>query len=83
MLVNLDDIKKIAIGSLFLGGGGGGDIREGLAAAKRALELGEVQIVPLSEIRKKDGVILPYPALVLPHQIPLIIQRTSTKEFSN
>ena len=58
MLVNLEDVKKIAIGSLFLGGGGGGDIREGLSTARRALELGEVQIIPLSEVSDKEGVIL-------------------------
>ena len=58
MLVNLEDVKKIAIGSLFLGGGGGGDIREGLSTARRALELGEVQIIPLSEVGEKEGVIL-------------------------
>lgn len=58
MLVNLEDVKKIALGSLFLGGGGGGDICEGLATAKRALELGEVQIVPLSEVRGKKGIII-------------------------
>ncbi len=58
MLVNLEDVKKIAIGSLFLGGGGGGDIREGLSTARRALELGEVQIIPLSEVSEKEGVIL-------------------------
>ena len=54
MLVNLEDVKKIAIGSLFLGGGGGGDIREGLSTARRALELGEVQIIPLSEVGESE-----------------------------
>lgn len=58
MLVNLEDVRKIAVGSLFLGGGGGGDIYEGLTTAKRALELGKVQIVPLSEIKNKEGVVL-------------------------
>lgn len=58
MIVDLDYIQKIAAGSLLLGGGGGGDVQEGLATARSALKMGSVQILPLSEIEDKSGVIL-------------------------
>lgn len=58
MIVNFDHIQKIAAGSLLLGGGGGGDVQEGLATARSALEMGSVQILPLSEIEDKSGVVL-------------------------
>ena len=58
MLINSDNIQKIAFGSLLLGGGGGGDIREGIETAIESLKIGPVEIISLSEITEQDGVIL-------------------------
>lgn len=58
MIVDSNDIQKIAVGSLLLGCGGGGDISEGMAIAESALQKGRVQILPLSDITETDGIIL-------------------------
>ena len=58
MNMNLEAISKIAIGSLILGGGGGGDLYEGLNNAKKALAIGNVRVVPISSLSETQGVIL-------------------------
>lgn len=58
MNMNLEAISKIAIGSLILGGGGGGDLHEGLNNAKKALAIGNVRVVPISSLSETQGVIL-------------------------
>lgn len=58
MIVGSNDVRKIAVGSLLLGCGGGGDISEGVATAESALQKGKVQILPLSDIAERDGIIL-------------------------
>lgn len=58
MIINSTDIQKIAAGSLILGGGGGGNVQEGLDTAAKALQMGQVEILPASDISNKDGVVL-------------------------
>lgn len=58
MLINPNNIQKIAFGSLLLGGGGGGSIEEGLETAAEALRIGTVKIIPLSDISERDGIVL-------------------------
>ncbi|MEE0740706.1 MAG: DUF917 family protein [Emergencia sp.] len=58
MVINSNDIQKIALGSLILGGGGGGNIQEGLDTAAKALKLGKVEVLPLSEVADRDGVVI-------------------------
>jgi hypothetical protein len=54
MRVRVDEkIAKAAVyGGSFLGGGGGGDLREGLKTAELALSLGELLIVSVDELSK-------------------------------
>lgn len=58
MLINSDNIQKIAFGSLILGGGGGGDINEGIETATESLKTGQVQIISLDDVEEQDGVFL-------------------------
>lgn len=58
MIVNSSDIQKIALGSLILGGGGGGNVQEGLETADKALQLDQVELLSLSDISDRDGVVL-------------------------
>lgn len=58
MIINSKDVQKIAMGSQILGGGGGGNVQEGLDAAAKALQMGKVEILPASDISNRDGVVL-------------------------
>ncbi len=56
MRIKVDEktAKAIVLGGAFLGGGGGGDYRMGLQVAKLALELGDLYIVSLDELKPGD-----------------------------
>lgn len=42
--------EAAVLGGAFLGGGGGGSVKEGLKMAKKALEIGEVKIIDLEDL---------------------------------
>lgn len=64
MQIGIEHIQKLSSGSLLLGCGGGGNASKGLENAKKALEMGEVELLTIEELetrcreQKKDGVIV-------------------------
>lgn len=55
--VNDKIAEAIVLGGSFFGGGGGGDLRTGLSIAKLALELGDLYIVSLDELKSDDAIV--------------------------
>lgn len=61
LIKNLEEAKKLVLGSTILGTGGGGDPKEGLMHLKKALEeVGSVKIVDLGELTEDSLIIVPY-----------------------
>jgi DUF917 family protein len=50
MLLTPESVKYAALGGSFLGGGGGGSIRDGISLGELALEVGEPRLVALEEL---------------------------------
>jgi len=47
-----EKIERLVLGSAFLGGGGGGDLRTGLEIAKLVIRLGHVEVRSIRELRR-------------------------------
>ncbi len=61
LVKNLEEAKRLVLGSTILGTGGGGDPKEGLMHLKKALEeFGSIKIVDLEELPEDSLIVVPY-----------------------
>lgn len=57
MKLTVDDVRAAVMGGAVLGGGGGGSMEDGLELGERAIQMGEPELVQITEV-PEDGILL-------------------------